>query len=310
MPGRSVTSTSLARPFLKWAGGKSQLLAQLESFFPPHLESGEINRYVEPFIGSGAVFFHLAQTYPVETFAIADVNPELILAYCTVQRDVNSLIESLAEIGGRYLRLGETERRNFYYAVRERFNSQSSAIDRLQFSAAWVERTSMLIFLNRTGYNGLFRLNSRGEFNVPFGRYRNPRLLDERNLRAVAGLLQGVQIRFSDFEAIEEWVDPNTLVYFDPPYRPISGTAHFTSYSKEGFDEGQQLRLAAFYHRLDKTGARLMLSNSDPRGNDPEDDFFERAYAGYRIERLSAKRNINSVANKRGPITELLILNY
>jgi DNA adenine methylase len=167
-----------------------------------------------------------------------------------------------------------------------------------------------MLFMNRTGYNGLFRVNSQGEFNVPFGRYKNPRLLDAGNLRRVAALLQDVIIQQGDFEEIEPFVDRKTLVYFDPPYRPLSPTAHFTSYSAQIFDDQQQLRLADFFRRLDAKGSKLMLSNSDPHNVDPEDDFFERAYRGFRIERLQARRNINRNAGKRGKISELLILNY
>jgi DNA adenine methylase len=167
-----------------------------------------------------------------------------------------------------------------------------------------------MLFLNRTGYNGLFRLNSKGEFNVPCGLYNNPRILDAENLRNVSRLLNQVSIQYGDFEEVGGFVDEKTLVYFDPPYRPLSDTAHFTAYSKDLFDDRQQLRLAEFYRRLDTKGGKLMLSNSDPRNVDEDDDFFEQAYNGYRIERLKAKRNINRDPEKRGPISELLILNY
>jgi DNA adenine methylase len=167
-----------------------------------------------------------------------------------------------------------------------------------------------MLFLNRTGYNGLYRVNSKGDFNVPCGRYKNPRILDEENLHNVSAVLNRVSIRYGDFEDVADFVDDKTLVYFDPPYRPISETAHFTTYSKQAFNDNQQLRLADFYRQLDAKGAKLMLSNSDPHNIDPHDDFFERAYDGFRIERLQAKRNINRDPTKRGPISELLILNY
>ena len=299
-----------ARPFLKWAGGKGQLLAQLEAFFPLALKSGGIQRYVEPFIGSGAVFFRIIQSYPVEEYLIADSNLDLVLTYQTIQHDVEGLIDVLREIEADYLPLDEPARRDFYYQVRSRYNQRRAQFDSWQYHMAWIERSAETIFLNRTGYNGLFRLNSRGEFNVPFGRYKTPRILDVENMRAVARLLNGVQIGHGDFTAIEPFVDEKTFVYFDPPYRPISATAHFTSYSKASFDDEQQQRLAAFYRALDRKGARLMLSNSDPRSTDPADDFFERAYAGFRIERLRASRNINSDPKKRGLISEILVLNY
>jgi DNA adenine methylase len=304
------TIYSKARPFLKWAGGKRQLLGQLEPYFPAELKSGGLSRYVEPFIGSGAVFFKLLQTFQLQECLIADINQELILVYQTIQRQVEGLIEQLEGLESRYLENDEVERRNFYYQVREQYNKQINSIDYGEYEPAWISRAALMLFLNRTGYNGLFRVNSKGEFNVPCGRYKNPRILDADNLRNVSAMLNQVSIQYGDFEYVADFVDHKTLVYFDPPYRPLSETAHFTTYSKEPFDDQQQLRLADFYRRLDGKGAKLMLSNSDPHNVDPKDDFFERAYNGFRIERLQAKRNINRDASKRGPISELLILNY
>jgi DNA adenine methylase len=303
-------SLKVARPFLKWAGGKGQLLSQLEGFFPPGLRDGSIRRYVEPFVGSGALFFRVRQVYPIQEFVLADVNPELILAYKTVQHDVDSLIAALSELQEVYVPLAEVERRDFYYHIRQQYNQGGGQVNLGEFQPGWVSRSAQMLFLNRTCYNGLFRLNAAGAFNVPFGRYANPRVLDADNLRAVSRLLQGISINCNDFTAIESQVDATSFVYFDPPYRPISKTAHFTAYSRHNFDDAEQLRLAAFYRRLDGLGARLMLSNSDPRNQDARDDFFERVYAGYRIERVQAGRNINSQAQRRGPIAELVILNY
>lgn len=308
MAAASVLTT--ARPFLKWAGGKRQLLAQLESYFPPALPNGQIQRYIEPFVGSGAVFFRVRQSYPVQEIILADANIELILAYKTIQQDVESLLVALSDLQQRYLTLNEPERREFYYQVRQQYNRGREQVSAASFESIWISRTAQMLFLNRTCYNGLFRVNAAGEFNVPFGRYANPRLLDADNLRAVSRLLQGVSIIYDDFTAIEPNVDDATFVYFDPPYRPISKTAHFTSYSRNIFNDTEQLRLASFYGCLDGLGAKLMLSNSDPHNLDPKDDFFEQAYAGYRIERVWAGRNINSQSQKRGPVSELVILNY
>ncbi len=299
-----------ARPFLKWAGGKRQLLEQLESYFPPQLERGALSRYVEPFVGSGAVFFKVFQSYPVQECLIADVNPELILVYQTIQLEVAGLIDQLTEIETRYLGLNDAQRKDFYYRTREKYNDQRISIDFSEFHSAWVRRAAYMLFLNRTGYNGLFRLNSKGEFNVPCGRYQNPRILDAENLRNVSRLLNQVSIRCVYFEEVADFVDGKTLAYFDPPYRPLTTTAHFTAYSINPFDDRQQLRLADFYRRLDTSGGKLMLSNSDPHNVDAQDDFFERAYQGFRIERLQANRNINRDPEKRGPISELLILNF
>lgn len=303
-------STQPARPFLKWAGGKRQLLEQIESYFPEELRTGKLRRYVEPFVGSGAVFFRVIQSYSPKECLIADINPELILVYTVVKRDVEGLIERLLDIERRYLPLDEGDRHKFYYRIRKSYNEQRQTTQFHTYEPAWIERAAYMLFLNRTGYNGLFRLNSKGEFNVPVGRYKNPHILNADNLRRVARLLDQVSIQYCDFEAVADYVDEGTLVYFDPPYKPLSTTSHFTAYSKNRFDDRQQLRLAAFYRQLDDRGGKLMLSNSDPHNVDPEDDFFEEAYRGYRIERLQAKRNINSDPEKRGPISELLILNY
>ena len=308
MAAASVLVT--ARPFLKWAGGKGQLLTQLEGYFPPGLRNGEIRRYIEPFVGSGAVFFRVRQAYPIQETILADVNIELILAYKTVQQDVESLLAALGDLQQHYLTLTENERREFFYQVRQQYNQEREWVSVASFQNAWVGRTAQMLFLNRTCYNGLFRLNAAGAFNVPFGRYINPRLLDADNLRAASRLLQGVSITYGDFTAIESNVNAATFVYFDPPYRPISKTANFTAYSRTNFNDAEQLRLANFYRHLDGVGAKLMLSNSDPHNLDAGDDFFEQAYAGFRIERVQAGRNINSQSQKRGPVSELVILNY
>jgi DNA adenine methylase len=299
-----------ARPFLKWAGGKGQLLEQLQSHLPSEMKNGAISRYVEPFVGSGALFFKVRQSYAVQEYLIADINPELILVYRTVKKDVEGLIKQLGEIDAYYQGLDEAQRQEYYYQIRASFNDQRGEIQYDDYHPNWVQRAAYMIFLNRTGYNGLFRVNSKGEFNVPVGRYRKPRILDAENLRAVSNLLRKVAIQYCDFESVANFVDQKSMVYFDPPYRPLSATSSFTSYSKTAFDDREQLRLAAFYRRLDAKGGKLMLSNSDPHNTDPGDDFFEQAYAGFRIERVRAKRNINRDPQKRGPVSELLIMNY
>lgn len=300
----------LVKPFLKWAGGKRQLLTQLEAHFPPQLLNGEISRYAEPFVGSGALFFKIIQTYPIREYLLADFNPELILVYKTIQVNVSELIICLEEIEQHFLGLDPEQRKAYFYQVREDYNHRRDTIQFHEFGSNWTLRAAQMMFLNRTGYNGLFRLNSKGAFNVPYGRYENPRILDAENLRGAAELLQSVSIQYGDFEKTAHNINADTLIYFDPPYRPLSTTAHFTAYSKERFDDAQQLRLADFYRNLDVIGAKLMLSNSDPHNVDPEDSFFEDAYRGFRIEHMKARRNINREADKRGEISELLILNY
>jgi DNA adenine methylase len=299
-----------AKPFLKWAGGKGQLLEQIDNFLPNELEDGTITRYLEPFVGSGAVFLYLAKSYKIEEFFILDINEELILAYKTIQKDVEKLIKFLSSLQERYLLLDEDKRKKYYYDIRSLFNLQRKTIDFQNYSQEWIERTAQLIFLNRTCFNGLFRVNNQGDFNVPMGKYKNPLICNSENLRAIAQILQKTQIHCGDFTDCEQWVNERTFIYFDPPYRPISKTSDFTSYSKYNFDDPEQLRLRDFFHRLNDKKAKLMLSNSDPKNEDPNDDFFEIAYQAYRIERVKASRNINSNAQKRGKINEILILNY
>ncbi len=299
-----------AKPFLKWAGGKAQLLEQITEHLHPELKLGKMRRYVEPFIGGGAVFFHIAQTYGMEKFFICDANEELALAYQTIREDVESLIGALSAMQRKYHKLSAAEQHKYFYEIRSRLNQKRPGINFKAFNQDWLERAAQIIFLNRTCYNGLFRVNANGDFNVPFGRYTNPQIVSKNNLRAISDILQQTKIKCGDFTACEKFIDRNTFVYFDPPYRPISKTASFTSYSKRDFDDAEQLRLARFYRKLDRSGAKLMLSNSDPKNENPDDDFFEAAYQGYRIERVAANRMINSKADKRGKIRELLIMNY
>ena len=303
-------SAGKARPFLKWAGGKRQLLPQIDQAFPSALKTGQLQRYVEPFVGSGAVFFYVAQTYPVRELFIADINRELILAYRTIQLEVDTLIEALADLQARYLPLRLPDRKDFYYEQRDRYNAERSGINFASFQPAWIVRTAQLIFMNKTCYNGLFRVNARGDFNVPFGRYKNPTICDAANLRAVSAILHRTQISQHGYAACASVIDGHSLVYFDPPYRPLTRSANFTSYVPGNFNDTDQLALATFFRELDRRGAYLLLSNSDPTTTDPDDDFFDAAYRGFHIDRVPASRRINSRAEKRGPINELLIRNY
>ncbi len=299
-----------AKPFLKWAGGKAQLLEQIIEHLPPELKLGKIQRYVEPFVGGGALFFHVAQAYEIDEFYISDVNEELILVYKTIKQNVHELIPLLHSMERKYHRLTPNRQKEYFYSVRFELNENRPSINYNEYNDSWVERTAQIIFLNRTCYNGLFRVNSRGEFNVPFGKYKNPLICSEENLRSVSELLQRTEIRLGDFSDCECFVDASTFVYFDPPYRPISKTASFTSYSRYDFNDTAQLRLASFYRLLHRKGAKLMLSNSDPKNENPKDHFFDEAYKEFRIVRVKANRMINCNAEKRGAINELLVLNY
>lgn len=299
-----------ARPFLKWAGGKSQLIRQIIPYLPQSLIRGEIETYIEPFIGGGALFLQIAQGYSVPNLIIADVNPEIVLAYRVIQTQVSELISALAFLESQYLQASESEREAIFYKTRQAFNQTQTEIDYDRVSTPEIQHTTQLIFLNRTCFNGLFRVNQKGEFNVPFGRYVRPRICQADNLQRVAQLLSSVKILRGDFELIRPFVNAQTFVYCDPPYRPISKTASFKAYTQGNFRDHEQTRLATFARELDRRGAKLLLSNSDPHNQDPEDHFFDTLYDSFQIYRLQAKRTINSNSSKRGPVSELLILNY
>jgi DNA adenine methylase len=299
-----------ARPFLKWAGGKTQLLDEFSKRLPVELKGKKITKYVEPFIGGGAFFFYLNRNYAFDHCYICDVNEELILSYRVIQKSVKKLISQLETIESDYLSINEKKREEFYYRIRDTFNQKLPEINFRKYNTEWIERTSQIIFLNRTCYNGLFRVNRKGEFNVPFGRYKNPDILNEDNLKDVATLLKTTKILLGDFTQCGKFVDEHTFVYFDPPYRPLNQTSSFTSYSKNGFNESDQMRLVDFFKELDAKGAKIMLSNSDPKNEHPNDSFFDDLFSEYCIQRVPAKRMINCNGSRRGNINELIITNY
>jgi DNA adenine methylase len=301
----------LARPFLKWAGGKTQLLGELENRLPVSIQDNmSIRRYVEPFVGGGAMFFFLKSKYQVKESVLLDVNPELIMAYQVLQDDHRKLIERLRLLEEEHLGRSEESRKENYYSIRRVYNQQMGHLDYETYDEEWIQSTAHLIFLNKTCFNGLFRLNSKGEFNVPFGRYKNPTIFDEGNLHLVHKALKNTKLLSADFRQAREFIEKETLVYLDPPYRPISHTSHFTSYSQNGFKDEDQKELANFYSEMDSLGAYLILSNSDPKNHDPGDEFFDELYKDYNIERVAAKRNINSNPTLRGDIKEIIVRNY
>jgi len=299
-----------AKPFLKWAGGKGQLLEEFETRFPPEMKEGLVDTYVEPFVGGGAVYFHLNNNYTFNECHIFDINEELVLAYTVVKNDVDELIEILKDTESSYLNLNPAKRQELFYETRDRFNESKTSIQWQKYNKAWIQRAADLIFLNKTCFNGLFRVNSKGGFNVPFGRYKNPRILHKEVLESDSILLENTSIHLGDFSTSAQYVDESTFVYFDPPYRPLNQTSSFTSYSRDGFGDDDQRRLAEFFHALDSKGARLMLSNSDPKNEDPTDHFFEDLYSCYYIDRVPARRAINCNGERRGEINELIITNY
>lgn len=294
----SGIETKKARPFLKWAGGKTQLLDEIDARLPhKEIESGQINTYIESFVGGGAVFFHIAQHYPkIKRYYLFDVNEDIVNCYNAIKSGVDLVVSELHKLENRYLRANETARQKLFYQIRDEFNLDKSP--------------AKLIFLNKTCYNGLYRVNRRNEFNVPFGGYKNPNICDEENLEAVTAVLQNAEVIAADFEESERNITKKCFVYLDPPYRPISKTASFTSYAKGDFAEEDQIRLANLCKRIQQKGAKFLLSNSDPKNEDPNDSFFEHYYRRFRIGTVKAIRAINCNAEKRGAINEILVTNY
>lgn len=299
-----------AKPFVKWAGGKGQLLPEINKRLPRELYEGRINRYIEPFVGSGALLFHILQNFHFKEAYILDINPEIILVYNVIKHDVDSLIQLLEFMQKEYLSLNFEDRRDYYYKQRDSFNSELNTFDFNTFGKHSVKRAAQFIFLNRTCYNGLFRVNKSGYFNVPMGGYKRPTICNKQNLLSINRLLQKVIILSADYKQSEHFIDSNSFVYFDPPYRPLTKTSNFTSYSKNHFKECHQIELSNFFKKMSQKGAFLLLSNSDPKNINPEDNFFEDIYNGFIIERVNARRNISSKSTSRGNISELLIRNY
>jgi len=300
----------LAKPILKWAGGKGQLLAQIAPYFPPELNTGEIETYVEPFVGAGAVFLWIAQNFPIKNFYISDINPELILLYSTVQKQVGALIEALAALSQEYYDLDSKRRREFFLAQRSSYNQNRQSLDFKHSNFSCVTRSAQMIFLNKTCFNGLFRVNKKGEFNVPFGDYKNPKICNADNLTNVSKILQKTSIQCIDFSKIQDCLSAPSFIYFDPPYRALTQTASFKAYAQADFGDSEQKRLAQFLGYLNQQGHKVMLSNSDPKNIDENDNFFDDLYSNFKIHRIIANRMINSKASKRGAISEILVTNY
>lgn len=292
-----------AKPFLKWAGGKTQLLSAIRKSLPADLAHRSNLTYVEPFVGSGAVLFWFLQQFTnVRQAVINDINPDLTNAYTVIKHEPEKLITVLDNLQETYYNLpSEAHRKDFFLEKRAQFNQRNHNE---------LDNTALLIFLNRTCFNGLYRVNSRNAFNVPFGRYANPRICDAATLRADSQLLQRITILNGDYTQTLEHVTENAFFYFDPPYKPISKTASFNAYSHETFNDDQQRRLADFCRKLHSDGYQWLLSNSDLKNTDENNHFFEELYAGFPVRRVRARRAINSDASRRGEISELLITNY
>ena len=278
------------KPFVKWAGGKNSLIPQLTKYYPLELKDGTIERYIEPFVGGGAVLIDILQRYKVKEAYAFDINIDLINCYNVIKNN--------------FISLDNEERQKYFYDIREEDNSYKLK------NELNIKRASEFIFLNKTCFNGLYRVNKDGKFNVPCGKYKNPTICDSNNLRNLSGIIANVVFEYGDYRQSEQYVNNNTFVYFDPPYRPISTTSGFTSYTKENFNDADQIELAKYYDKLSLKNAKLMLSNSNPKNINENDTFFEKIYKGFYINEVFAKRMINSNAKERGQISELLITNY
>lgn len=267
------------RPFLKWAGGKSQLITQYKPYFPETFKT-----YYEPFLGGGAIFFHLLP----EKAILTDINPELINCYLCVKNEVEKLIELLEEHQYNHA----LSPKEYYYKMRRLWGEGNA-----------VERAARLIYLNKTCYNGLYRENSQGKFNVPMGNYKFPKICHPELLRSVSGALKNAEIAVSSFENVLNSARSDDFVYFDPPYHPLSSTSNFTAYSRYNFNESEQIKLRDTFAELAKRGVKVMLSNSDC-------SFIRDLYKDFNISEISATRAINSNSKKRGKISEILVTSY
>lgn len=288
-----------AKPFLKWAGGKTQLIREIERSLPSLVRTNEFT-YIEPFIGSGAVLFWGLNNFPnLKRAVINDVNMDLINAYKIITEQPKKLIEVLKEFQNQYheLEADDEKKKNYYYDKRDFYNTRSA--DKITHAA-------LFIFLNRTCFNGLYRVNRKNLFNVPMGSYKRPTICDEQNILAVSDALQDVEILNGDFEKTLTYADENSFFYLDPPYKPLSATSNFNSYAEGEFDDAEQSRLKDFCVKIGKQNAKWMLSNSHVY----EDDFLDKLFEEFNINRVKAKRFINSKGDKRGSLDELLITNY
>jgi DNA adenine methylase len=303
--------SAIPRPFLKWVGGKSQLLGQLVPLLPDKLRAGWQGRYFEPFLGGGAMLFDFLDRYSPGEALASDLNRDLIHCYRAIRDELDQVLSELGPLAAAYLEADRATRDELYYAVREQFNCERE--ERTDWeSGGSCRRAAQLLFLNKTCFNGLYRVNRQGAFNTPSGAWKanRPLICDEANLRAVSSVLQKVRLECAAYDWIEAEVGTGDFVYFDPPYRPLSPTSSFKNYTAGGFDDDAQRKLAECFTRLAQRGALVMLSNSDPRSVDPTDSFFDELYSGFRIHRVQASRMVNAKASGRGRISEIVVTSW
>jgi DNA adenine methylase len=291
-----------AKPFLKWAGGKTQLINDIKKVLPKEFTKYKFN-YIEPFVGSGAVLFWMLNNFPkIEKAIINDINADLTNTYKVISHSPFELISILNQFQNEYHSLEDNSeiKKEYYLEKRENFNSR-------KFSNT--EQAAFFIFLNRTCFNGLYRVNKNNFFNVPIGSYKKPTICDAENILAVNESLKKVEILTGDYQQTLDFAERPALFYFDPPYKPLSKTSSFNSYSKDDFNDDEQIRLRDFCKKLDSLNHHWILSNSDLKGKDINDNFFDDLYSDFNIQRIEAKRSINANPEKRGKLTELLITN-
>lgn len=290
---------STVKPFIKWAGGKSQLLDMIREKYPDTIE-----KYCEPFVGGGAVLLDVLANFQPKEVLINDINPELVNTYIHIKNNAEAVIALLSEMQTSFWKMGNDERKDYFYSKRSRFN------ELILQSTDTVEKAALFIFLNKTCFNGLYRVNGKGLYNVPMGAYKNPLICDADNICLISGLLQNVEIKCGDYSQCADFIDKNTFVYIDPPYRPLSDTSSFNSYAKAEFGDEQQIQLGYFMELISQKGAKVVASNSDPKNINENDNFFDDIYKKFIINRVAASRMINSNSKGRGSINELLICNY
>lgn len=304
MSSSKVISLQNPKPFIKWAGGKTQLISEIDQ-----LVNQIVNKtnkqfcYIEPFLGGGAVLFHILNQFDnIENIIINDINYNLVNAYREIQTNHLELVNLLLDVETDFYTLKTIEeQQKFYLAKREKFNS----IDNYS-----TEKIALFLFLNKTCFNGLYRVNKKGHFNVPFGKYKKPNICDQSNLISAHHYLQKVKILQGDFQETLNYATSNTIFYLDPPYKPLNSTSSFTSYAEQIFDDNEQIRLKEFCDKIHRQGNYFILSNSDVKNYDSSNNFFDELYQQYNIKRVKARRNINSKGEKRGEIFELIITNF
>lgn len=303
----------MAKPFVKWAGGKGKLLKTLEQHLPADFSQQEAITYIEPFVGGGAMLFHMLEAHPnINRVIINDINPELMACYTQVKYEPENLLALLEDMQKEFFAIGEDEgRRAYYYGVREEYNKlKLHSTDDIYEQ---IQKAACFIFLNRTCFNGLYRENHHGAYNVPFGRYTNPTICNREAIMACHEALLHVEIQCGNYQNVMSHVNPEeyNFFYFDPPYRPLLGTSNFKDYTQFEFGDQQQMELRDFCNAVHETGALIMLSNSDSE-IEPGKNFFEQIYQEpvFHLRRVNAPRVINAFAAKRVPQSEVLITNY